>query len=190
MQKRKTLIIVLLILLLIAFSLALSGRKEGAQTERTAAEQGDTADEQTDMAADQTEMTMEEYERELFKNQRTEPQGPIELAIVSPEEETFIPRQARMYEAVITNYRPVSLTGYDMASCRWKFYLNESNEESLYKEKTNRATLTAQSTNICGFTDTFIESRGELRVELNLDILDKDGNIVTTYVADRKYRVQ
>lgn len=181
MQKKKILVLVIIILLL-ALSFALSG-KEGAETEQIAQEQPDATEEQSDM-------TMEEYEAELFEDrQQTEPQGPVELTIVSPEEETFIPRQARMYDAVIANFTP-SITGYSTASCRWKFYLNENNEEALYKEMTNRAIVTAERKNICGFTSTFIESRGELRVELNLDILDKDGNVLETLVAERKYRVQ
>ncbi len=183
MQKKRISIIAIIILLL-ALSFALSGKEEVAETEQVAQEQADVIEEQSDM-------TMEEYEKELFKNQQqTEPQGPVELTIVSPEEETFTPRQARMYEADIVNFTPSSITGYDTADCRWKFYLNENNEEALYKEMTNRAVLTAESKQICGFTSTFIESRGELRVELNLDILDKDGNVLKTLVAERKYRVQ
>ena len=51
----------------------------------------------------------------------------LKLTIISPEEETFIPRQARMYNSILEGNQK-----YDFASvrCNWKFYLNENNEET------------------------------------------------------------
>jgi hypothetical protein len=176
MQKNHIIIAIILALLLMLFVLTRGSEESAEQALPQDTDQSSMTEETADAAQEDTEES------------QPEPQGPVELTIISPEEDTFAPRQARMYEATIANYVPSF--SYNMADCRWKFYLNENNEEALYEEMTNRAIVTADKKNICGFTSTFIESRGELRVELNLDILDAKDNIIETLIAERKYRVQ
>lgn len=111
----------------------------------------------------------------------------VTVSIVSPEEETFIPGQARMWSAKIENFEDdIGKFGF----CEWKFYLNENNQEKLYKEQNIRTVLATGGDNTCGFTSTFIESRGKLRVEVIVLVKDFGENLVETYKAERSYIVQ
>jgi len=111
----------------------------------------------------------------------------IMVKIVSPEEETFMPRQARMWSAKIENFEDeIGKFGF----CEWRFYLNENNEEVFYKEQAVRTVLSTGGNNTCGFTSTFIESQGKLRAEVTVLVKDFQENLVTTYKAERNYIVQ
>lgn len=112
---------------------------------------------------------------------------PVEVKIVSPEEETFIPRQARMWSAKIENFEDeYGKFGF----CEWRFYLNENNKEALYKEQNVRTVLSTGGDNTCAFTSTFIESRGKLRAEVTVLVKDFQERLVETYKAERNYIVQ
>lgn len=124
----------------------------------------------------------DQYEEELFAQEEHN----LKLEIISPEEETFIPRQARMYNALISGNGKYATT----ANCHWDFYLNENNQETLYKQMDNTAIVSGESKEICGFTSTFIESRGELRVVLTVTIYNAVNPNLETISAERKYIVQ
>jgi hypothetical protein len=118
-------------------------------------------------------------------------QGPIEVEIISPEEKDFMPSQARHYRAEIEGMKTGS-----SCYCDWKFYLNENNKEVLYKEMDDRQCTSVEENQngedllyVCGFTTTFIDKIGELRVEVEVEV-KKQGEIVETKKVDRKYIVQ
>lgn len=111
----------------------------------------------------------------------------VVVTIISPEEETFSPRQARMWSAKIDNFE--SQYG-NFGFCDWKFYLNENNDEVLYKEQTIRTVLSTGGDNTCGFTSTFIEKVGKLRAEVNVRVADFQEVLKETYQAERSYIVQ
>lgn len=110
----------------------------------------------------------------------------IKLSIISPEEETFIARQARMWQASISELNQ-RVSG--RAICHWKFYLNENNDEVLYQEMENSSIISKDDLEICGFTSTFIEKRGKLRAKLDIDIQNIFGDILGTYSAEKNYIV-
>ena len=111
----------------------------------------------------------------------------VTVEIVSPEEESFIPRQARMWQAKVNNFE----SDYgNLGTCEWKFYLNENNDEVLYKEQEIKIVLSTGGDNTCGFTSTFIESRGKLRAEVTVLVKDAQENILETYKGERNYIVQ
>lgn len=112
---------------------------------------------------------------------------PVSVTIVSPEEETFSPSQARLWKAQVHNY--VSEFG-QLASCEWRFYLNENNEEVLYREQETSAILSTGGDNTCAFTDTFIDRQGKLRAEVTVHVKDMQDNILETFVAERNYVVR
>lgn len=112
---------------------------------------------------------------------------PVSVTIISPEEETFIPRQARMWKAQVNNF--VSDIG-SLGICEWRFYLNENNEEVLYKEQETKVVLSTGGDNSCAFTSTFIEKRGKLRAEVTIHVKDMQDNILETFVSERSYIVQ
>ena len=117
-------------------------------------------------------------------------QGPISVEIISPEEEIFSPNQARHYRAEIEGLKIGS-----KCSCDWDFYLNENNEEVLYKEMNDRPCTTMNESfeddqfYTCGFTSTFIDRVGELRVEAEVEVEKKD-EIIEKVTAERKYKVE
>ncbi|NMC51601.1 hypothetical protein GYA54_02640 [Candidatus Kuenenbacteria bacterium] len=111
---------------------------------------------------------------------------PIKVIIISPKEEMFQARQARMWSAKIDNFEDeYGKFGF----CEWRFYLNENNEEVLYKEQTVRTVLSAGGDNTCAFTSTFIEKVGKLRVEVTVLIKDFQENLIETFKAERNYIV-
>ena len=109
----------------------------------------------------------------------------LKLTIISPEEETFIPRQARMYNSFLEGNQK-----YDFASvrCNWKFYLNENNEETLIQEMNNTGVMSGESKELCGFTSTFIDRVGKLRVVLSLTLYNAMGDL-ESIEAERTYTV-
>jgi len=110
----------------------------------------------------------------------------LQLEIISPEGDIFESRQARYYNAWINGNNK-----YDnIVNCHWDFYLNENNEEVLYETMDNRSRLSEESQKICGFTSTFIDSRGELRVVLTMTVQDLQSNDLETISAERLYTVK
>lgn len=110
----------------------------------------------------------------------------LKLEIISPVEEKILPRQARMYNAFITGNGK-----YESAkvNCHWKFYLNENNEEVFYKELENTSILSIEDKEICGFTSTFMEKAGVLRVELTAKISNFAGEELESVSAEKNYIV-
>lgn len=117
-------------------------------------------------------------------------QGPIAVEIISPEEEIFSPSQAKHYRAEIEGLKTGS-----SCSCDWKFYLNENIEEALYKEMTDRPCTTVnegledEQLYVCGFTSTFIDKVGELRVEVAVEV-EKQNEIVETVKTEKTYMIE
>jgi len=110
---------------------------------------------------------------------------PLQLELISPEGETFERRQARMYNARITNQQ--RYVG-SQVRCNWDFYLNENNEEALYQEMDNRSLIHSDRDTLCGFTSTFIEKRGVVRAVLTIEIYNATG-VLDTVSAERTWTV-
>ena len=126
------------------------------------------------------ELAAEEALRFLDEAEEIKVTGPMSAEIVSPEGDSFVPSQARMYEARITNF-PKNAKG----ECQWNFYLNQYDEEELYQQQTTRVIG-----DYCKFTTTFIKDPGELRVEVKIVATDRTGETtVAETVAERKYLV-
>ncbi len=109
----------------------------------------------------------------------------LKLTIISPEEEYFQKGQARMYNALVEGNGKYATT----IKCMWKFYIDENNGEYLYQEQEGSGILAGESKEVCGFTSTFIEKRGKLRVELTMTVYDATNENLETIVADREYVV-
>lgn len=110
----------------------------------------------------------------------------LQLEIISPEGETIFPAQARMYNAMLTGNAK-----YEMAfvNCNWKFYLNERDQEALFRELDNRSVLSQPQQEVCGFTNTFIDKIGTLRIELTADLTNIAGETLESVTATRDYVV-
>lgn len=109
----------------------------------------------------------------------------LKLTIIGPEGETIFPGQARMYEALLEGNQK-----YESARvrCNWKFYLNENNEEVLIQEMDNTSVMSGESSEVCGFTSTFIDRVGELRVVLNITLFNAMEDLESVE-AERAYTV-
>lgn len=111
----------------------------------------------------------------------------LQLEIISPEEEIILKGQARMYNAFVTgNTKYTSVK----VNCAWKFYLNENNEEVLYKEMNNTSIMGEDPKDICGFTSTFMDKIGTVRVELTANLSNFAGDELESVSAERTYIVQ
>lgn len=181
-EKSKKIIILVVILLLlfagIAYSINLfsgenaNNKNPDNQIETTNQNQNTDSSE---------ELSAEEAVRLLEESEKIEITGTMTAEIVSPEGEVFMPSQARMYEADISNF-PKNASG----ECQWSFYLNQYDQEELYQEMT-----TPVIQDSCKFTSTFIANRGELRVEVKVVAADRSGEeIVAETVAEREYTVK
>lgn len=117
-------------------------------------------------------------------SQQMDGEEKLEVEIVSPEEESFIPSQARFYKAIVNNTYKES-----KASCHWKFYMTEvTGDEYLYKEMFGQAGK--GDTNWCGFTSTFIDKVGVLRVELTVESKHfYNDEIYDTVTVEKEYKV-
>ncbi len=109
----------------------------------------------------------------------------LKLTIIGPEGETIFPGQARMYEALLEGNQKYE---YTRLRCNWKFYLNENNEEVLIQEMDNTSLMSGESKEVCGFTSTFIEKVGKLRVVLNMTLHDAIEDL-ESIEAERTYIV-
>ena len=173
MKKDKKIVIGVVVLLLVLFAW---GRLTGAGEEVVDDTQG-VGEEKTLSP----EEVLEGMEESVFLSDQAS------LEIISPEEDVFIPRQARMWQGEL---RGIEGEGGFMADCHWRFYLNENNDEVLYKEMENRSSVSKESPKVCAFTSTFIESRGELRAELEIQVKKMSNEVVGEFKAERTYRVE
>lgn len=180
-RNKKKCLILLIFLLLLFFVLFffLRSRNSIETSENPSSEEVTVAED----LSETNKKTPEQVLLELEAVENPEPQGPLSAEIVSPKEDTFMMSQARLYRAEIVN----GLSNYyKKTECNWKFYLNEYSEEVLYKEQTVPMT----GGNTCGFTSTFIDKRGKLRVVLEVVLLDKEtGEILDTFITEKNYLV-
>lgn len=118
-------------------------------------------------------------------------QGPINVQIISPTEASFSPSQARFWNAQIDGL----VTG-SRCSCDWKFYLNEYDQETLYQQMDDRQCTPSndpavpEEARVCGFTSTFIQNRGDLRVTVDVTVTNRDGQTPQAADIEQTYRVQ
>lgn len=110
----------------------------------------------------------------------------LKLSIISPEEENIFPSQARMYNALIEGNGKYSS---NTVKCHWEFFLNEYNEEVLYKVMDVPGVLEKESKEICGFTSSFMDRMGKLRVVLTVTITNYLDETLETVTAERTYTV-
>ncbi len=182
MEKRnpKNLLLLLLLLLLLGYGIyAIFIKKDSSEL----VDNQNTQEIDSEDNGDDT-LTPEEVIQQLEGESALE--GDIVMSIISPEEETFEPRQARFWKAKLDGIEnDVSFA----VNCHWKFYMNENNEEVLYKEMENRSGLSKEDPEICGFTSTFIDRVGKLRVVLEAEVVKSGGEIVDTFSAEREYTV-
>jgi len=109
----------------------------------------------------------------------------LTLSIIKPEGERFDSGQARMYEALAEGNGKYS----NNVKCHWEFFLNQNNEETLYQTMDTKSILSGESKKICGFTSTFIESRGVLRVRVIVTVYNATNPNLETVSAERMYTV-
>jgi hypothetical protein len=181
-KKLKKLLLLLLLLLLLGYGIyAIFIKKD---TSGTVNDQNEDTIESDSEGNEDAPLTPEEVIEQLEGESTLE--GDIKMSIISPEGDTFIPSQARLWKAKLDGIEnDVSFA----VNCHWKFYLNENNEEVLYKEMENRSGLTKENSEVCAFTSTFIDRVGKLRVVLEAEVVHYD-EIVDTFTAEREYTVQ
>lgn len=119
------------------------------------------------------------------KNAEDKIEHNLQLSIISPEESIIYSAQARMYEALVEGNGKYS----KMVKCNWKFYLNENNEEVLYREQDNTGILSGESKKLCAFTSKFIDRVGKLKVVLTMTVYDAANPNIETITAQREYTV-
>ncbi len=131
-------------------------------------------------------VSLNQDERESEEENGKEVIHDLKLTIISPEGETFEKGQARMYKAHIEGNGKYESA---LLKCKWEFYLNENNQEVLYKEIENTGVLGLDPKDVCGFTSTFIENEGVLRVKLTLTVYNASDDNLETLSAEREYAV-
>jgi hypothetical protein len=131
----------------------------------------------TDSNQEESSTEDEEEEVEIEHN--------LKLSIISPEEEKIFPSQARTYNALAEGNGKYSST----VKCHWEFFLNENNEEVLYKVMDNTGVLEGESKEICGFTSSFMDRIGKLRVVLTMTVSNYLDEALETVTAERTYIV-
>jgi hypothetical protein len=183
-NTKKLLVLLLLLLLLGSAIYAIFIKKD--TSELVDPQNTQTIDNENNNEDDQdATLTPEEVIEQLEGESTLE--GDIVMSIISPEEETFVPEQARLWKAELKEIEnDVSFA----VNCHWKFYINENNEEVLYKEMENRSGLSKEDPEVCGFTSTFIDRVGKLRVVLEAEVVKSGGKVVDTFTAEREYTVQ
>lgn len=114
-------------------------------------------------------------------SEESETNGEMSVAIVSPVEATFQQSQARLYKAEVTQ-KPSNTR----VTCSWKFYLNQYDTEELYRE-----VEAPGGSDGCGFTQTFIDRRGQLRVVVTAVATNTlSGEEIARASAEMKYVVE
>jgi len=122
---------------------------------------------------------------EDLAEENSEVEHNLRLTIISPEGDTFQVRQARMYNALVEGNGKYS----NLVKCHWEFFLNQNNKEELYKTMDNGGVLSGETKEMCGFTTTFIEAKGKLRVKLTLTVYDAVNDNLETISGEREYTV-
>lgn len=188
MKSKNILIIVTVVIVLLACSVSsgliikniLNKKDDNNQTTRESNTEARNNDQISDDTDNDEEENNNDGEKEIIKEHN------LILTIVSPEEDTFTPRQARYYNALAEGNTKHS----NNVKCHWDFYLNQNNEETLYKTMDNTGILSGETKELCGFTSTFIEAKGELRVVLTMTVYNAIDDNLETVTAERKYTVK
>ena len=147
---------------------------------------------QTEVGGDQasTEDAADETERMEFlalPEHMADPDAHnLKLEIISPKEEVIFPGQARMYSAYMSGN---TLWESAKIDCHWKFYVNENNEEVLYQQMENNSMIATGEKEVCGFTSTFMDKIGTVRVELTAELSSFAGEFLERVSTDREYVV-
>ncbi|MFO7807076.1 MAG: hypothetical protein R6V40_01480 [Candidatus Moraniibacteriota bacterium] len=180
MEKKKKKWLIVVIILLIALGLFFSRtlfRNSNVSQEAAPIEQNPPKE---------AELTPEQALKELETDDSLGEN--VELKIASPEEEVFMPQQARLWRG---EFSGIESDDSFMTKCHWKYYLKQDNEEEeLYKEF-EKDSRTAKSRPItCGFTSTFIGKSGELRAVLEVKVKNSKGEISEEYKAEKRYIVK
>ncbi len=173
-------VLILLLLLLLGYGIyALFINKETGNVENNQNIESTQSEEEQDGT-----LTPEDVIKQLEGDASLE--GDIEMNIISPEGETFQQGQARLWKAKLENIENDSSFG---VNCHWKFYINENNEEVLYREMENRSGVSKEDPELCGFTSTFIDRVGKVRVVLEAEVVKSGDEIVNSFTAEREYTV-
>lgn len=159
----------------------LNGCSGGQMSEELSDSEQENVTEESVSVQDQEVLTPEEVlERMDAEEGIGVEQGPVTVTIVSPKEEKFMQSQARMYKAEIDG-----MAQGMRCVCHWSFYLNQYDTEELYREQDTPCTP-----DWCGFTSTFIDSRGDLRVTVDVDVMNNKREVQQTGTAEANYRVE
>ncbi|MFW5884676.1 MAG: hypothetical protein ACOCUF_00365 [Patescibacteria group bacterium] len=185
MKKKKKWVIILLLLLLMLFLAWLIVSRPASAPLHKNSNQEENKSDFSDNEKDSEELTPEEVLKQMETDDSMGEN--ISLAIVSPEEKTFMPGQARLWRAEFSGID--SDDGFK-ADCQWKFYLNENNEEVLYREQEISSSVSKETPKACGFTSTFIEKTGKLRASLEVKIKNFSGETLEEYKDEKEYVVQ
>lgn len=167
LNKKKLTILIIVILLVITTGIVFFVNKDSNEENQ----------EIDNTVNNQQEEEEEEEEEKIEHN--------LKLSIISPEEEIIFPSQARMYNALAQGNGKYST----LVNCHWEFFLNENNEEVLYKFMDNTGVLEGESKEICGFTSSFMDRIGKLRVVLTVTVSNYKNEILETVTAERRYIV-
>ena len=154
MKTKKAFFTILISAIALVFSYSLINSQKPVTYETTEKQNTLTPTESTDLSPEDIINQMDGGSEEVT--------GPLSVEITSPKGDSFVMSQARMYEASVSNL------GSNKGTCYWKFYLNQYDEEELYREQETQVT----GDDTCGFTSSFIDNRGELRVEVTLESQD------------------
>lgn len=189
MKSKKYLPLILLLILLLSFVFYFVFIKNRANVkplnDQSSQENGTEFSDTLDSG--DSNLTPEEVIKRLEEQETVKIEEPISIEIISPEGEDFLQGQARFYKAEISNFPENA-----MGKCYWKFYLNEYEEEVLYEEMTTG--VSPGSSNMdqasCGFTSSFIENKGELRIEVLAQLTSRSSDeVLAEAVSERTYLV-
>jgi len=186
-MKSKTIIIIISVILLLAICtgatvIIINKVKENKNNNQDTGE--NVQEENTSKPENEDENVYVPPEEE--SDEEIEARHNLTLKIISPEEEIFSERQARYYNALAEGNAKYS----NLIKCHWDFYLDQNNGEALYQTMDNGGVLSGESKEVCGFTSTFIEASGNLRVVLTMTVYDAVNDNLETVTAERKYVVR
>ena len=92
--------------------------------------------------------------------------GTSAVFLASPVGKSFTPEKDLFFNAEMRNPESFLVKGKNlMVWCHWKFYM----DNTLFSEKINPSTMTADTVNICGYSTLLVKQKGTLRVEFVLE---------------------
>ncbi len=184
-KSPKIFLIAILVILLVVFAFYLFSRNNRSnQIDNGASLQTSQLSDTLSSDESQKELTPEEVLQQM--EEPTSIGQNVQMSIISPTEETFMAKQARMWQAQLEG---IEVDKSFRAICHWEFYLNQYDDEVLYQQMDNKSAVSSQSPQLCAFTSTFIENKGKLRVKLNVEVQNGYNEIIGNYTAEAKYTV-